>query len=72
MSKTTNLICLDINKTFGDSDYEISFDGSDIFKNGIIELNVSDGSSISNGMYYTLDQNFTADVSGSLQQTQML
>lgn len=58
---------LDINKTFGDSDYEISFDGSDIFKDGIIELNVSGGSSISDGMYYTLDQNFTADVSGSLQ-----
>lgn len=57
---------LDINKTFGDSDYEISFDGSDIFKEGIIELNVND-STISDGMYYDLDQNFTAEVSGSLQ-----
>lgn len=61
---------LDINKTFGDSDYEISFDGSDIFKGGIIELYDENRSSISDdlaGTYYTLDQNFTADVSGSLQ-----
>ena len=57
---------LDINKTFGDSDYEISFDGSDIFKNGIIELNV-DGLAINAGSDYTLDKEFTADVSGSLQ-----
>lgn len=59
---------LEINKTFGDSDYEISFEESDIFNTGIIELNVN-GSPISDdaaGTYYNLDQDFRAEVSGSL------
>ena len=59
---------LDINKTFGDSDYEISFDNSDIFKEGIIELKVNNSpiSDFPAGTYYDLNQNFTAEVSGSL------
>lgn len=58
---------LEINKTFGDSDYEISFDGSDIFKD-VIQLNVNDSpiSDDTAGTYYDLNQNFTAEVSGSL------
>lgn len=63
---------LEINKTFGDSDYEISFLNSNIFTDGndpdskLIVLKDSNGNNINLNTAYSLTEEFTAEVSGSL------